>query len=164
MRDGYLICRKCLLYAVPYKVHDFNISLFLSISHYIHIYILLSDSANAVDECYQQNRFGNILGHCGINFLYPIYKQCFANNYKCGLLHCEGGSFLIGSVNEPVYHNSIQVMDGDGVIHTCLSFTTLLNSSRKSQPTLLHRGTPCGKDMVCMMYICYRNSVYLVIS
>lgn len=108
---------------------------------------VLLASVNAVDECYSQNLLGNIQGHCGIEFLYRRYRACLGSNSRCGLLQCEGGSF-IGSVAEPVHHNSINVTDDNGVVHTCLSFTPLLQGFLFIQPTFVSRGTPCGRGMV----------------
>lgn len=104
---------------------------------------------NGVDECYILNTVGNVQGHCGIDFLFLFarYRRCIGIHYLCGLLQCEGGS-VIGNLTEPAgQHNSVQVTDSSGAIHTCLSFS-ISRSSFFAQPDFVSRGSSCGTGMV----------------
>ena len=99
-----------------------------------------------------QNTIGNVEGHCGVvrpNDGPNYFVNCSEANRACGVLHCEGGSY-INNLNETVHRNDIQVNDSNGNPHQCLSFTTLSLDFEIQNPGLVSQWTSCGPNMVAI--------------
>eukprot|EP00118_Oscarella_pearsei_P007982 m.40160 g.40160 ORF g.40160 m.40160 type:complete len:203 (+) comp32915_c1_seq1:293-901(+) len=122
--------------------------------------LMLDGSTVANDICYAYyNQRGTPEGHCGSSSS-ATYMQCLAEDVKCGLLQCSGGSDkpLLG---EDTYYKvtTKSLMFVSFTIY-CKS-TTIETGSGLPDPGLVQDGTKCDEDRVCFSNKCVNLKVVL---
>ncbi|VVC39377.1 Hypothetical protein CINCED_3A019380 [Cinara cedri] len=108
-------------------------------------------------QCYEEfNTKGSMSGHCGIVYDEAeriTYKKCDQRNVYCGSLQCQKGSKY--PQESSLTRHTITTISINSKDYECKSTSGLRTYS------LVHDGTTCGNDLICVNQTCTSIEPYI---
>ncbi|XP_068152691.1 disintegrin and metalloproteinase domain-containing protein adm-2-like, partial [Drosophila tropicalis] len=122
-------------------------------SHDHHCRVMWGPHATNSEPCYEQNKMGDRLGHCGYNRPENSFVSCTSENKMCGKLHCLKGNGTLRIGNK--FSTNISESYAEGLINFVDCFGAEVDiGSQFLDRGLTPNGAKCGVNRMCVNQSC----------